>query len=138
MLLYYPLHLINYWSYKTKKSISQDEEKLQKGFGNSNVANNPCSTWILDRPNCEIAPPGTQIDLWYEQLRFEKGPQWAWSIRQDIGQDLHMWTANSLTPTAVHFWPEGRAPSWLGQTHLSLFKVACKQVKTILGRVNTL
>ena len=123
---------------KRRKAFPKTKKNSKRDSGTPNVANNPCSTWILDRPNCEIAPPGTQIDVRYEQLRFEKGPQWAWSIRQGLGQNLHMRTTNSLTPTAVHFWLEGRAPSWLGQTHLPLFKVLCKRVKPSLGRVKTL
>ena len=47
---------------------------------------------ILERRKCEIAPPGTQIDVCCKRLRFENGPCCAWSIQRDVGQDLRRWT----------------------------------------------
>ena len=34
----------------------------------------PKSIRILKRPKCKIAPPGTQVDVHYKQLRFKNGP----------------------------------------------------------------
>ena len=47
------------------------------------------SIQILKRPKCEIALPGTQIDVCCMQSRFENSPYYASSIRQDVGQVLH-------------------------------------------------
>ena len=47
---------------------------------------------ILKRRKCEIATPGTQIDLRCMQPRFKNSPYYAWSIRRDVGQVLHRQT----------------------------------------------
>ena len=52
----------------------------------------PRSIRIPKRPKCEIAPPGTQIDVRCMQPRFENGPYCSWSIRRDVGQVLHRGT----------------------------------------------
>ena len=82
---------------KNWKNIKYKDIEKQKGLKNKIFL--PChfhllprSIQILKRPKCEIAPPGTQIDVRCMQPRFENSPYYAWSIRRDVDQVLQRQT----------------------------------------------
>ena len=59
-------------------------------LGTLNTDHYAFSTKSEKGQNCEVTATEKQMNVSCEQLTNNKGPRGAWSIRQDVGQDLHM------------------------------------------------
>ena len=84
----------------------------------------PKSIRILKKLKCEIAPPGTQIDVRCMQPRFENSPCCAWSIRRDVSQVLHRQTFPCSTYDAL--LARGQGPDSAGTCPFTSIRDAMK------------